>query len=254
MRLTLANPKTSKAHTMSLNVAIIAKEGIVLAADKKILRGDENGYYTSEARKIVPLLRNRAAVGVSGTAVTFDLLSRAEQEGIPLYEPGNLEELVMACSKSFRTYYEKTFPGQPPKERPDATFLICGFRQLRDPARTEARIDVLPSADNFYPLHGRSIGFEAAGVPYHGAAYLLHLICGQEQWPGPPRLSISRAINLAVFSIGAVARDDPRVGKGIDVLVLKEGQEAFFVNSQEIEALKPQHHQLIEQIRSFFEE
>jgi hypothetical protein len=44
------------------------------------------------------------------------------------------------------------------------------------------------------------------------------------------------------------------VGKGIDVLVLKEGQEAFFVNSQEIEALKPQHHQLIEQFRSFFEE
>lgn len=253
MRLTLANPKTSKAHTMSLTVAIIAKEGIVLAADRKILRGDENGYYTSEARKIVPLLRNRAAVGVSGTGVTFDLLSRAEQEGIPLYEPGNLEGLVVACSNLFRTYYENTFPGEPPKERPEANFLICGFRQLRDPAKTEARIDVLSSADNFYP-RGVLIGFEAAGVPHHGAMYLLHLICGQEQWPGPPRLSISRAIGLAVFSIGAVARDDPRVGKGIDVLVLKEGQEAFFVNSQEIEALKPQHDQLIEQIRSFFEE
>ncbi len=235
---------------MSLNVAIIAKEGIVLAADRKTLRGDGNGYYTGETRKIVPLLKNRAAVGVSGTEITFDLLSRAEQEGISLHQPGNFEELVMACSHSFRTYYDRMFPGQPLKERPEARFMMCGFHQLRDPAKIEPRVEVLSSDDNFYP-HGRSIGFEAAGVPHHGAVYLLHLICGTEQSPDPPRLTISQAISVAVFSIGAVAQEDPRVGKGIEVFVLRAGQEGLFVSPKEIEALRPQHEQLLEHIRGF---
>ncbi len=187
---------------MTLVVGIIAKNGIVIAADSRM-----SAQITSNdtVQKIFKL-NNHNAVGMSGDG-TLGIHFLEVISGGLVYDDG-IVDLVEQIRGLGKEKFEEYFSHQQPKDRPALTFLIAGYTKSGEP-----RIYQLSSNDNFVPRPS-STGFNCIGVPYF-ADYLLNRFYQSE-------ISMQQAQVLAAFCIKETESQSHGVGGEIKIASFSE--------------------------------
>ncbi len=187
---------------MTLVVGIIAKNGIVLAADSRMSAQITSNDNIQKVFK----LNDHNAVGMSGDGTIG--IHFLEVIAVMLTFEKGIVDLVEQIRKLGKEQFEEYFSHQQPKERPGLTFLIAGYTKDGDP-----RIYQLSSNDNFVPRPS-STGFNCIGVPYF-ADYLLNRFYQSE-------ISMTQAQVLAAFCIKETESQSHQVGGEIKIAAFSD--------------------------------
>lgn len=211
---------------MTLTYAVIAKGGIVLAADSQCtathqLEGSVFGTYLSEQGKI-KVLANGAAFSIAGNAgLLTDLLSRASIAEV--YRETPFCDMVRSYSQALAAEYIKVYPDVDNRP-PSCELLFCGYQ--KDPRNTGVKIPKIIKLNSWNHFCWNALatgcGYGFSGSKYHGAALYLQHRCYSEN------INLENAKCLAYCVVREVADMDSTVGGRIEMVVVTEsGIEQF---------------------------
>ena len=198
-------PHVWRCDPMSLAVALVGRSEIVVASDTLQILGDEGGYYRTECKKIRRVNQGRWALAVAGTNVGNDLLDRMEDDKYQFKDSFRLASYDFADHMK-QLYIQGGYTG--------ASFLLmCGVECGRP----------LMAEWSFPWQNGLAfpVAVATVGAKMHGALHYAHAYHS-------PQMDTQQLILLAYFCVSQAARQDIRVGKPIDIAVVREGDVECF--------------------------
>lgn len=217
---------------MTLIVALLRKNFIVVAGDRRHTRGDTHGNYAYDGDvKIWPILNGYGLIAFAGHDLTEQIYLRAQDRGI-LNGPdlgGSAESLsklaIEVCNEAVPHWQRQLTRGT----APNVQFLLAGF--VPQPSGAEARSYMLSTGqlNPFYPMLMTSAGrgFEVIGKSKHGALYALHRFNEQAT-------NLDSAKRLSIFALREICESDTSVG-GLPLLwVMEPGARAICLGDTEI--------------------
>lgn len=220
---------------MTFSYAVIAKGGIVLAADSQVTHthlselGEIIGTYENQRGKI-RRLKNKAAFSMAGTGGFIDtLLTKAELAGIDSSKP--FEDVVIGYQRVFRGELERNYQGSSPRNM-EAVFLFCGYISENSQRVPQiVRLDSSgPTPFECSPVTGS--GWAWSGAFLHGAAiYLQNRFYRKD-------LTLEQAKLLAYCIAAEVAEQDNTVGGPIEVEVITPSGSSPLTNIEKYEAAR----------------
>ncbi|MGB8706842.1 MAG: hypothetical protein WCD72_02675 [Dehalococcoidia bacterium] len=211
---------------MTLLIAVMGIDGMVLAADSRGTFGDPRGVtaQNDSIRKAFILTSHVAAIQ-AGSAELGAMILKQVQDALAK-QPGidGVGNVVKVVHDTARASYDAWFPGLPQTAvlnpqtgvfigRPDLTFIIGGYEKDQSENFVRPVIYQLNSALNFAPMI-HDYGFAVAGVPTY-ALYLLNRLCKSD------RKAQEELAPLAVYAISETASQDGKVGGPIRVVIVK---------------------------------
>jgi hypothetical protein len=192
----------------SLVLALAGVGEIVVAADGLGYVGDEDGYYKFEfGRKFRAVTNKNWILGFAGTELgqpLFEIIDR--KEDLPSKD---INETAMYLAKRMRELYCKYAP-----QRPKTELLLAGV-QAGKPHIYTWELSSTPlwgvemkGPELFEP-------YAAIGTKHHGALYFANKL--------PLRkMTTAQLVQLAHFCVNETARQDPRVGGKIEIVIVRE--------------------------------
>ncbi len=197
-------------NLMTLVVALEGKDEVVVAADSRIIEGENEGRYQSEHTKLLRVGPNWI-LGVAGTVIGYELHSRMESENRAFHP--DIRIGTHGYAKRMRELYEECECSGPAflilagvyKGRPS----IYGWNLERD---RDGRIQF----GGAMPAFGRT----AIGANHHGALYFANA-------HHAPEMPTNQRVLLAYFCVTEAAKHDPRVGGAVEVAVIREDGAIF---------------------------
>jgi hypothetical protein len=221
---------------MTLNYALIADGGIVLAADSQatvrheVLSGGQSrivGTYVGKKSKIRSL-RNGSAFCIAGSGGLADaLLAKAELEPIDDTKP--FETMVVEYSFLFQEEFLRVY--RESEYQDHCAFLFCGYSGRN--GKTVPQIVKLSSQNAFaYNPVATSEGYGFSGSEEHGGVLYLH---HRLYSPGMP---METAKCLAYCILSEVAELDNTVGGPIEMAIVTESGVEPFSGSERYEKMR----------------
>jgi 20S proteasome alpha/beta subunit len=211
----------AKEMPMSIVVAIVGKDSIVIGADTICVNGDEIAHYTERHSKIYSASNPHFAIGLAGSKAADRFLAPCRHEFSHL----DFDASVLAYTKlAFDDYGQglRAF---------DFYFLFCGYDSMGEP-RLE-RVRFLISQNDGKPYHDAApVGSKhAIGVDRHGAWYTLANYYQKE-------MNIDQTMLLTYLTLREVIRHDERTKEPIEMMVVRPNLPSRRVSDAEIEELK----------------
>lgn len=210
---------------MTLGVALLRRDFLIVAADRRHTRGDQSANYKDDCDiKLMPFLEGRAILGYAGTDLCEQIAVRAMNKR--LLERSSLEE----AAYSLATFAESEYAAYVPNHRrqilrgraPHVEFLIGGFDRTADGSEA-ATAYVLPSQSlsPFRPLISQHpyVQFAPIGRSSHGALYGLHRFARETQ-------DIQGSLRLAAFVFAEIMECDTTTGGLPQMYVIRRGERA----------------------------
>jgi hypothetical protein len=220
---------------MTLIIALLRKNFIVVAGDRRHTRGDNDGNYAYDGDvKIWPILNGYGLIAFAGHDLTEQIYLRAQDKGI-LSSPDlrrSADELsrlaIDVCQEAVPHWQRHLTRGS----APSVQFLLTGF--VTQPSGVEARSYMLSTGrlNPFYPMLMTSAGrgFEVIGKSKHGALYALHRFNEQAT-------NLESAKRLSIFALREICKSDTSVG-GLPLLwVIEPGAKAVCLEDTEMSDL-----------------
>jgi 20S proteasome alpha/beta subunit len=177
---------------MTLIVAMVGRNEIVIGADGICHNGNLNGAYVNKSQKLRRVLKDKWVVGVSGTTGGYTVLNRAKAS-----ERGNISDLADHLDGIYREGYSC-----------DLGFVFAGFEDNRPALYTwhgmRAGVIGLTLAEE---------GHVAAGLDKHGALHFMHRYHSTE-------MDANQLALLCHYCLSEAMRQDRRLGDPISMAVI----------------------------------
>ena len=196
---------------MTLNAAIEAQDGIVLASDSRATIGDPRGLTAiDDVHTKIFKLSDYCGIAVSGASELANRFIDSLQKVLSEKKLVDVDPIVNEILEWGKSEYVKWFgtrpwtsttqQGQITDQRPGMIFIVCGYNEQTD---KRSRIYLLNSALDFAPqlCVARHM---LAGVPQY-AIYLMHRLYN-------PQMKLVNVRALAAYLITETATQDPKVG------------------------------------------
>lgn len=210
---------------MTLLVALIGTDGIVVAADSRGTFGDPRGVTAqNDTMQKAHVLTPHVAVLVAGTAEVGAMIIGETQKRLAASPVGDSVVPVMDVLRSTAIdCYNNWFPTVPAVQpmqlvqagqvatRPDLVFVVAGYDE-----DGVAHLYTLASGFGFPPMK-TTHGFCLQGV----AQYALYLLNGLYETDR----TTSELTALAVYAITETAGQDGKVGGPVNVITISPGSE-----------------------------
>jgi hypothetical protein len=212
-----------RPYPMSLAFALLQKDYIVLAADRRHTRGDDRGGYVNDnGLKTEEILGGKGVLGFAGEDIGESIIHEAKAKGI-----FNQLDLHVVASELSKLSKDKYLNWQ---YKPDVHFLLAGFA-LEWSGESVATAWTMRSLDRvgpFNPSHASypNRKFEVIGKSDHGALYSLHRFGGLED----PLAEIA-ATRLSAFTICEICKCDNSCGGLPNIYVIPKHGECRLVDN-----------------------
>lgn len=241
---------------MTLLVALVGQDGVVLAADSRGTFGDVRGVTAqNDAMRKAHIMADHAAVLTAGSGEVGALLITQARQKIRSTGTNGATNVMNMLRDHTRQRYQEWFPsvpaivppplaqsGQSPV-RPDLAYLIAGYDMDGD--RPEARIYQLASPFDFAPMLN-DYGFAVQGVGQYGL-YLLNRLYQANR-------SSAELAALAVYAITETATQDGKVGGPVQVITVKPEDGASALSPADVQAIQEQNEVRSRALRDSFYE
>ncbi len=211
--------KSSITKTGTTTLAIVCKDGIVVAADRRVSYGSNGGgvsYIAGSMQKIHPLMPN-IIVTIAGTASDATKLIKLVRSELKLKElkSHSRPTLKQAANLFAAICYQSI--RQPSVIPAIAHFLLAGYEDGKFELYDISADGLLKKIDTY-----QSVG---------SGMMQAHPILDSDYKKG---MSVEEGINLAKKAINAAMNRDPASGEGMDIFVVrKDGIEE--VSKQSVE-------------------
>ncbi len=209
--------------TGTLTLGIVCKEGIVLAADRRVSFGSASGgvsYLAGQLNKIIKI-NDRIIATMAGTASDANRVLELLRAEFRLKELKTREKISVPEAAGFLSnvvYHNIRTPSMIPNI---AHFLLSGYDD-----NGVYLYDISPDG-----LLKKEEGYAASGAGIMQA----HPILDSEFKPG---ISLKEGVELAKKCIKASMKRDPSVGQGIDVYTIKKNDISHVVSEEVVPQYK----------------
>lgn len=225
---------------MTLVVAMIAKDGIVLAADSRGTIGDPRGLTAIDDSHMKLYQLGQCGLALAGASeMGASLLDELRMQGHNGFQ--DVDHALKTLIGEFSNYFSDWFGQIPVQQRPGVLFTLAGYRKVAGHA-PEPKIYSLTSQANFAPsLHDTVC---MAGVPQY-AVYLVHRYYDRS-------IPVGRAEALCEYLIAETASQDPKVGGPVRMARILPDSGYEELPKAHIQAMARKNQQLNRKLRRFF--
>lgn len=225
---------------MTLALAIIATDSIVVAADSRGTIGDPRGLTAVNDTQQKLFKFGNCGLAIAGAAeVSLAVLDELNKRN--LANPVDIDTALKSFEEA-ALLYDTWYQGIPPEKRPATLFIVAGYRSGQEQEKPKPLVFIFNSSTRFAPQLANQYPM-MAGVPQY-AIYLSHRYYSTQ-------ISGKNALALAEYLISETASQDPKVGGPINIAtVTPEGYRK--INEQEIDEIKKQNQALNERLKTFF--
>ena len=221
---------------MSMVIAVVAKDCIVLAADTICMFGDDTAHYSDKHSKLYVASNPKFVIGLTGSKGADKFLHQHSEwssldfdQTVERYREFAFDEYKKG-KYSFNFYY-----------------LICGYDKFGEPQIERVRFEResysgMPISD-VEPVNPR----HAIGIEKHGAWYLLANYYR-------PKMSRDDAMLFVYLCLREVIRHDERTRGPIEIMVVSPSSPAYSVPETELKQLTKETDKRLSSITSIFTE
>ena len=225
---------------MTLALAIIATDSIVVAADSRGTIGDPRGLTAVNDTQQKLFKFGNCGLAISGAAeVALAVLDELNKRN--LANPSDIDTALKSFEEA-ALLYDTWYQGIPPEKRPGTLFILAGYRPGQEQEEPKPLVFLLTSSTRFAPQLANHYPM-MAGVPQY-AVYLSHRYYS-------PQISGKNALALAEYLISETASQDPKVGGPINIAIVTP-EEFRKLDEQEIDKIQKQNQDLNERLKTFF--
>lgn len=210
---------------MTLIVALLREDHIIVAGDRRHTRGDNNGRYRDDAdTKLWPVLGGRAVLAFAGHDYSEAIVGSALREGI--LHGTTLNSVAQDLSSHAKSEYAKLVYDWERQIRegyaPHVELLLVGFEEQAD-GSSAATAHIIPShsLSPFAPITFQFpfSRFTSIGRSKHGALYGLQRFEAEARNP-------ESGLRLLAFTLSEICELDPTVGGTPQIYMLRKAQAA----------------------------
>jgi len=217
---------------MSLAHGLIGKQSVVMAADSYGHSNDPGGMYGYHFSKLMLVNQDRWILGIAGSDSSRSIPEELQRKQFTF--DGQIDDAVLRYSKEiFSIRVERSYRG-------DCYFLLAAFDN-GVPCFYEWHLLDSGSGQLSRRL---SVQIAAIGARYHGALYFSHAYHRPDM--GDEELAL-----LAHFCVSEAANHDPRIGRPIDVGIVRS-DGARLLAPEEIAAVEAASLEVASEIRGVF--
>lgn len=201
----------------SLVFALLRKNHIVLAADRRHTRGDAGANYSNDrGLKTMIILAGRGVLGFAGADIGEQIVLSARDEG--KLEGPSLRSVSEEFAKFASTKYKLLLRGVHKKNHPRVDFLLAAFDSA-DEGFMAASYSICSPQFHATRVESRYRPFEVIGRGTHGALYALHRFAEHTE-------TIDSDLALSAFVLSEIAKCDTTIGGIPDLYVIHREQKA----------------------------
>ena len=227
---------------MTLALAIMAKEGIIVAADSRGTVGDPRGLTAVNDTQQKLFQFGKCGLVIAGASeVALAIIDELGKR--KLAEPDNIDKGLSAFGEA-AAFCDDWYKGIAPDKRPGALFILAGYRPSDSDADPTPFVFLLNSNTRFSPQLCNNYPM-MIGVPQY-AVYLSHRYYG-------PGISCQNAAALSEYLISETASQDPKVGGPIHIAAVKPGGFEKLAD-EAVKELSGRNAELNERLKTFFSE
>jgi hypothetical protein len=227
---------------MTLALAIMATDGIVVAADSRGTVGDPRGLTAVNDTQQKLFKFGKCGFVIAGASevalAIIDELGKRQ-----LTEPSDIDEGLKALRQA-ADFCDDWYKGIPPANWPGVLFILAGYRSPNGDEAPVPLVYLLNSNTRFAPQLANKYPM-MAGVPQY-AVYLSHRYYD-------PSISSENAAALAEYLINETASQDPKVGGPVHIaLVTPDGFSKY--SEEDVKSLTDRNEELNTRLKTFFAE
>ncbi len=233
---------------MSISVAIIGIDGIVLAADSRVTSKSANAemvlYHNAGKKLSLRKISNELKIGIASVNDNkgfdewllddyFNSQYKAVKDKI-----SNFSDFVLSFSGFIKHMVELYVKDMPDKfvtrEGFNLGYTIVGYKSQNDP-----QIHFLQSSHSFSPDIKRD--YYIAGIPSIGDYWMMKMwrqLFGDKIDKPTPKIKVEILKKIAVMLISETSKLNNSVGGKISMVVLNSDGTAYRVNQQELKSIE----------------
>ncbi len=200
--------------SMTLIFALLRKDHIIFASDRRHTSGDSNGCYVDDdCWKTERIVNGKAMLGFAGRDLVEQVVQPIRQT---LIQADNIRKAANSIASAVQAKY-KELRESSNADLPTMEFLVAGFE--RDNRESVATVfDISPpfliANQTIFDPDPRQKNFVVIGKKCHGALYILHK-CAREM------TEQKAGIKLACFTLTEVGKYDKSVGGRPQICVIQ---------------------------------
>ena len=227
---------------MTLALAIMAADGIVVAADSRGTVGDPRGLTAVNDTQQKLFQFGTCGLVIAGASeVALAIIDELGKKD--LMEPDDIDKGLQAFEQA-ALFCDHWYRGIPPEKWPGVLFILAGYRPSNGDPQSSPFVFLLNSNTRFAPQLANKYPM-MAGVPQY-AVYLSHRYYD-------PGISCQNAAALAEYLISETASQDPKVGGPIHIAMVKPDGFNKLTN-EDVDSLSKRNLSLNEKLKTFFSE
>ena len=225
---------------MTLALAILAVDGIVVAADSRGTVGDPRGLTAVNDTQQKLFKFGNCGVAIAGASeVALAIIDELGKRN--LTDPPDIDTALAAFAQA-ALFFDDWYLGIPPEKRPAVLFIVAGYRVPQNGNQPKPLVFLLNSNTRFAPQLANKYPM-MAGVPQY-AVYLSHRYYD-------PKISGQNAAALAEYLISETASQDPKVGGQIHIAVVTNG--GFHkLSDEDVKEIEKRNEALNQRLKTFF--
>ncbi|HEV3041728.1 MAG TPA: hypothetical protein VHA33_28440 [Candidatus Angelobacter sp.] len=214
---------------MSLVVALAGEKEIVIAADTLLMMGDSEGYY--KQKQPFPKIFKQNSDSLFVVGITGHSAARYYLTSEKVLDVASFSETV--------ENYKHCIDDNYALNNCHAEFTFAGFEG------NEPRIYFCKCYDGLATLEPKDLGRSVSGISGHGAMYFVHRYHNR-------KMRLEELQILACFAVREAVDFEIRLGRPLELAVVRPAQQPHFLQEKEIADLEKQCERINGQIRKIF--
>ena len=225
---------------MTLALAIVAVDGIAVAADSRGTIGDPRGLTAvNDIQQKLFEFGNCGLVMAGSSEVGQAVIDEFGKRD--LNDPKDIDQALQSFQEAAKLC-DEWYRGIAPRDWPSALFILAGYRPCKDGSQQKPLVFLLNSNTRFAPQLAGNYPM-MIGVPQY-AVYLSHRYYD-------PSISVKNAAALAEYLISETASQDPKVGGPIRIAqVTPDGFQKL--SEEKAKKFKKRNAALNDKLKTFF--
>ena len=227
---------------MTLALAIVATDGIVVAADSRGTVGDPRGLTAVNDTQQKLFQFGKCGLAMAGASeVALAILDELEKKS--LNNPTTIDDALVSL-RTAASICDEWYRGIVPAQWPSVLFILAGYRTSENGVSSKPLVFMLNSNTRFAPQLANKYPM-MVGVPQY-AVYLSHRYYDEG-------ISCDNAAALAEYLISETASQDPKVGGPIHIATITESGFQK-LQEDEVKELSQRNLTLNQRLKTFFSE